>query len=904
MFTFALTELLHTPVFDSAGVLAGRVREVALCPQEDPAHLQALVVRTRSGEDRLLGLGHVESINGAVKARSKASEWPSLSGTEGLLLLTRDLLDQQIIDVHGRKVVRVNDVNLQEDLSNHHVALKLAAVDVGARGAVRRLLRGLVPGSALRALLRKIPEKMIPWEFVDLIETDPARRVKLKISHDRLAKLHPADIADIIEELAPAEREAVFETLDEEVAAEALEEIHPKLQRSIVESLDSDRAADIVEEMDPDAAADLLGDLSEEHSQEILEEMEPEQREEVSELLEFAENTAAGRMTTEYMALSANARVSDAIEMLRQFEGGIESVSTIFLLDEEKKLVGAVPLSKVVLASADTPLVSLKTEPLISLPAGASEKEVAETFDKYNLLTLPVLDAAGQAHRRHHRRRCHLSPAQQGEVSSQLSAISYQLSAFSQAPKLTAVILSEASPRRRVEGPRVPSQRSHRRSAFQSGCFAVRPSRSYTCPAMSHISFLECSKCSERLSADEPRTICPRDGGSLYVRYDLAAIKKSFTRESLLSKPASMWRYAGVLPDAPPVTLGEGFTPMLPSRTTPNVFIKDEGINPTGSFKARGMSAAVTMARAYGLGKLAVPSAGNAASALAAYAAAAGIEAHIFMPQDVPQANLIECRSYGAQVTLVEGLIGDCARLIAERRRQEGWFDVSTLKEPFRVEGKKTMGYEIAEQLGWTIPDAVIYPTGGGVGMIGMWKAFDEMQQLGWIGSKRPKMISVQSAGCAPIVKAWEEHKPVSEAWKDAATLAAGLRVPKAYADYIVLDILKQSAGAAVAVSDDEIMHAFQTWAREEGIFAAPEGAASLAAYRRLRASGFLKESDTVVLYNTGSGLKYINVIAASLKVGARSPNVGARLPSNAAQSNNDPAKPARRAIGGIIQPY
>ncbi|MBZ5569343.1 MAG: threonine synthase [Acidobacteriia bacterium] len=408
---------------------------------------------------------------------------------------------------------------------------------------------------------------------------------------------------------------------------------------------------------------------------------------------------------------------------------------------------------------------------------------------------------------------------------------------------------------------------------------------------MSNITHLECSKCFEHLSADQPRTICPRDGGSLYVRYDLNAIGKTFTRESLAARPATMWRYAEALPDAPPVTLGEGFTPMLPSRQMPNVFIKDEGINPTGSFKARGMSAAVTMARAYGLKKLAAPSAGNAASALAAYSAAAGIEAHIFMPKDVPQANLIECQSYGAHVNLVDGLISDCARIIAERKEEEGWFDVSTLKEPFRVEGKKTMGYEIAEQLGWTLPDAVIYPTGGGVGLIGMWKAFDEMQQLGWLktGAKRPRMIAVQSAGCAPIVKAWEEHKPVSEPWKDATTIAAGLRVPKAYADYIVLDILKRSDGTAVAVTDDDIMRSFQSWARDEGVFAAPEGAASLAAYNLLRASGFLKPSDTVVLYNTGSGLKYIDVIASYLK---------------SKSSSSASAKLAPRSIGGIIQPY
>jgi threonine synthase len=402
---------------------------------------------------------------------------------------------------------------------------------------------------------------------------------------------------------------------------------------------------------------------------------------------------------------------------------------------------------------------------------------------------------------------------------------------------------------------------------------------------MAKITYLECTKCGERLSPVEPRTVCPKDGGSLYVRYDLEQIKKTFTRESLAGKPATMWRYAAVLPDAQPVTLGEGFTPMLPSRTTPNVYVKDEGINPTGSFKARGLSAAVTMAKAYGLKKVAIPSAGNAASALAAYAAAAGIEAHIFMPKDVPQANRIECQSYGAHVTLVDGLIGDCARIIGERKQQEGWFDISTLKEPFRIEGKKTMGYEVAEQLGWRLPAAIIYPTGGGVGLIGMWKAFDEMQQLGWIGSERPKMIVVQASGCAPIPRAWDEHKPVSEAWQNAATLAAGLRVPKAYGDYIILDILKQSGGTAVAVSDDEIMRAFQQWAREEGVFAAPEGAASLACYHKLRAAGFLKVGDTAVLYNTGSGLKYIDVIAAYLEKQAAAP-------------------PKGRAMGGIIQPY
>ncbi len=361
---------------------------------------------------------------------------------------------------------------------------------------------------------------------------------------------------------------------------------------------------------------------------------------------------------------------------------------------------------------------------------------------------------------------------------------------------------------------------------------------------MFQIAYLECTKCSAHLSADTPQTICPKDGGVLYARYDLAGLKGKFTPESLKGRVATMWRYAEVLPDATPVSLGEGFTPMLPSRELPNVYIKDEGLNPTGSFKARGMSAAVTMAKAYGLTKLAAPSAGNAASALAAYSAAAGLEAHIFMPKDVPLANRIECESYGARVTLVDGLISDCARMVVEQKEKEGWFDVSTLKEPWRVEGKKTMGWEVAEQLDWRMPQGIIYPTGGGVGLIGMWKAFDEMQQLGWIGAERPRMVSVQSAGCAPVVKAWDEHKAVSEFWSNADTLAAGLRVPKAYGDYLMLDILKKSSGTALAVSDDEIMAAFGHWSRVEGVFAAPEGAASLAAYQKLRAQGFFKPEE------------------------------------------------------------
>jgi threonine synthase len=397
------------------------------------------------------------------------------------------------------------------------------------------------------------------------------------------------------------------------------------------------------------------------------------------------------------------------------------------------------------------------------------------------------------------------------------------------------------------------------------------------------IAYLECTKCGAHISAERPQTVCPNDGGALYVRYDPKNLKHHFNRASLAARPATMWRYAEVLPDAPPVSLGEGFTPMLPSREFPNVFIKDEGLNPTGSFKARGMSVAVTMAKAYGLKKLAAPSAGNAASALAAYCAAGGLEAHIFMPKDVPLANRVECESYGAHVTLVDGLISDCARMVAERKEKEGWFDVSTLKEPFRVEGKKTMGYEVAEQLGWKLPQGIIYPTGGGVGLLGMWKAFDEMEALGWIGSERPKMVVVQSAGCAPIVKAWDEGKPTADFWPDASTLAAGLRVPKAYGDYLILEILNESSGIALAATDAEIMDGFRHWARTEGIFAAPEGAASLVAYRKLRARGFFSADDKVVLFNTGSGLKYLDVIESQKQ--SRKP-------------------PASRSIGGIIGPY
>jgi magnesium transporter len=391
MAMLALTELLGEPVFDLGGSRCGRVRELALAPQEDHARIAVIIVRTKTG-DRLLPFSSVTSVNGGIRAATASTEWLLGEAGEGLLLLSRDLLDQQVIDVFGRKVVRVNDVDLHHESVANRPVLKVGSVDVGPRGAVRRLLKGVVPLAALRALLRKIPPRTIPWDFVDLIETDPARRVKLKISHERLARLHPADIADIVENLAPDEREAVFETLDEGVAAEALEEVDPKVKKAIVESLDSNRAAEIVEEMEPDAAADLLGDLPEERTSEILLEMKPEERREMVELLEFGEKTAAGRMNTEYLAVNENATVHDAIETLRRFEGGVETVSTIYLVDEEGKLTGAVPLAKLVLARPETPLKSLTQEPLIFTNSNAKEKDFAELFDKYNLLTLPVVD--------------------------------------------------------------------------------------------------------------------------------------------------------------------------------------------------------------------------------------------------------------------------------------------------------------------------------------------------------------------------------------------------------------------------------------------------------------------------------------------------------------------------------
>jgi len=386
------------------------------------------------------------------------------------------------------------------------------------------------------------------------------------------------------------------------------------------------------------------------------------------------------------------------------------------------------------------------------------------------------------------------------------------------------------------------------------------------------ISHLECSRCHAQLDANKPQTVCTQCAGALYVRYDLSSAKGTAVRDAIGSTEADhcwsgMWRYRDVLPEIDPVTLGEGWTPMLASRRYTNVYLKEEGANPTGTFKARGLSLAMTMARHYGIRKIAVPSAGNAGGAASAYAAAAGIEAHIFMPKDVPLANQVECIAYGAKMTLVDGLISDCARIVTERKEQEGWFDLSTLKEPFRIEGKKTMGYELAEQLSWTYPDAVFYPTGGGVGLIGMWKAFEELEELGWVTGKRPKMIAIQAAGCAPVARAWEEHQQVSQMWQNGATFASGLRVPKPYGDYIILDIVRKSLGTVVALTDEQIFASLLDWASNEGIFLSPEGAAATAAYDHLLATGFLQASDRVVLFNTGSGNKYTDVVAKALGI-------------------------------------
>jgi threonine synthase len=382
-----------------------------------------------------------------------------------------------------------------------------------------------------------------------------------------------------------------------------------------------------------------------------------------------------------------------------------------------------------------------------------------------------------------------------------------------------------------------------------------------------NVTHLECAACGQEHEARQLQNICAKCGKPLLVRYDLKRAALSLTKESLKERAADLWRYREVLPverEENIVTLGEGWTPLRrTSRLAERVglkelFIKDESINPTQSFKARGMTAAVSMAKELGARKLAVPSAGNAAGALAAYAARAGLEAHIFMPNDTPRANIVECRQTGAHVTLMDGLITDCGAEVRRRQQAEGWFDVSTLREPYRVEGKKTLGYELAEQLGWTLPDVIIYPTGGGTGLIGMWKAFDEMEAMGWIGPERPRMVTVQAAGCAPIVRAFEEGKRFADEFENAATVASGLRVPRAIGDFMMIDALKASGGTAVSVTDEELIAAVGEIGASEGLFCAPEGAACLPALRKLIERGEVEASERVVLFNTGAGVKYL----------------------------------------------
>ncbi len=388
---------------------------------------------------------------------------------------------------------------------------------------------------------------------------------------------------------------------------------------------------------------------------------------------------------------------------------------------------------------------------------------------------------------------------------------------------------------------------------------------------MTTVTHLECSLTGKTYEAGKLWNLSEA-GGPMLVRYDLETARQAWNREWIPNGPSSMWRYAPVLPVRNPahiVSLGEGMTPLVNTDRLgarlemKKLWIKDEGVNPTGSFKARGLSCAISMCVELGVKKVAIPSAGNAASALAAYAAAAGIEAHIFMPKDVPQSNFIECMSFGAHVNLIDGLISDCGRIVAERKDAEGWFDVSTLKEPYRIEGKKTMGYELAEQMRWNLPDVIFYPCGGGVGLIGMWKAFDEMEALGWIGAKRPKMVAVQVEGCQPVVRAFNEGETRSRFWDNASTVAAGLRVPKPLGDFLILDAVRKSGGTCIAVGDEEMMDASVELATLEGMFAAPEGGACVAALRKLLANGFLSRDESVVIYNTGSGLKYMEAYSA-----------------------------------------
>lgn len=401
----------------------------------------------------------------------------------------------------------------------------------------------------------------------------------------------------------------------------------------------------------------------------------------------------------------------------------------------------------------------------------------------------------------------------------------------------------------------------------------------------SYLSHLECTGCGATYDASQLHTLCPACAKVLYARYDLEAIKRSFTKETLAARHGGMWRWFELMPvrdEANVVTLGEGTTPLLPAQAlqrhagSKQIWIKEEGLNPTGSFKARGLSAAVSKAKELGVTRIAIPSAGNAGSALAAYGARAGMETYVFVPDDTPRTIVDEAAAYGAKVVLVDGLINDAGRIVRENTASQGWFDVSTLKEPYRAEGKKTMGLELAEQLSWTLPDVVIYPTGGGTGIVGMWKAWDELEALGWIDSRRPRVVSVQAEGCAPIVKAYDAGAAASEVWENATTIAPGIRVPAVIADYLILDAIRSGNGTAVAVSDPEILQAMRELASLEGLFAAPEGAATWAGYKKLLANGTLSPDESVVLFNTGAGIKTPDLLTSELprmKPGDRIPD-------------------------------
>src|SRR5713101_3824751 len=401
----------------------------------------------------------------------------------------------------------------------------------------------------------------------------------------------------------------------------------------------------------------------------------------------------------------------------------------------------------------------------------------------------------------------------------------------------------------------------------------------------SNIVELECSACGKKYEASKEQHLCVC-GKPLFARYDLRHAAATLTLENLKTRPRTLWRYAEVLPNDPPISLGEGMTALVHAKRLgasmrcdkggnqggnqeglQRLFIKDEGLNPTGSFKARGMTAAVSRAKQLGAKALAAPTAGNAGGALAAYAAAAGLPAVIVMPADTPAANVMECQAFGAKVVKLNGLISDCGKYVAENKDREGWYDVSTLKEPYRVEGKKTMGYELWEQFVGILPDVILYPTGGGVGLIGMCKAFDEMQEMGWIGTERPRMVAVQAAGCAPIVRAWEAHQNSTQFFQNAATVASGLRVPGPLGDLMILSMLRQTKGTALAVSDEEMLQAGRELASLEGIFAAPEGAATVIGARKLAASGWIQPEETVVLFNTGTGYKYAEAWQRALQV-------------------------------------